>query len=265
MIRILKIALLVLIFSGTVFLLIAANRKIAEQKLESPIIELEVQDGITLLTEEELLNELRVLHLFRDSLPKSEIKIKDIEAYLDGMNEVLKADVYLQLDNNWHIDVKTKRPIARVIANSVDDFYIDNDYELMRLSPYAKPKILAFTGLEQLISSKLGYDEIINNDSLKTICKLDQIYRISSYVCNDAFYNAQIVQVHYTDEEGFVMIPRVGDHKIVFGTAESDQEVVDKFKKLTTFYDEVIPYEGWNKYESINLRFKDQIVAKKKD
>lgn len=265
MIKFLKIALLVFIFGGTVFLLIAANQKIAEQRLESPVIELNVQDGITLLTAEELLNELRVLQLFRDSLPKSELKIDEIERYLEGMNEVLKADVYMQLDNKWHIDVKTRRPIARVMANHLADFYIDNDYQLMKLSPYAKPKILAFTGLEQLISSKMGYDEIINNDSLKTICKMDQIYRISKYVCNDAFYNAQIVQVHYTKEDGFVMIPRVGEHRIIFGAAESDEMVADKFKKLTTFYDEVIPYEGWSKYESINLKFKDQIVAKKKE
>ena len=265
MIKYLKIALLIVIFGGTVFLLIAANEKISKQRLQNPIIELNVQDGITLLTEEELLNELRVLHLFRDSLKKSELNIEAIETYLLGMNEVLTADVYIQLDNKWHIDVKTRRPIARVIANGVDDFYIDNDYELMRLSPYAKPKILAFTGLEKLISSKLGYDEIINNDSLKTIFKMDQIYRISNYVCKDAFYNAQIVQVHYTEKNGFVMIPRVGDHKIIFGAAESDIAVADKFKKLTTFYEEVIPYEGWSKYESINLRFKDQIVAKKKD
>ncbi len=265
MIRVLKIALLSLIFGGTVYLLVAANEKIAKQQLESPIIELTVQDGISLLTAEELLHELRVLQLFSDSLPKSELKIKEIESYLEGMNEVLKADVYMQLDNKWHIDVKTRRPIARVIAKNVDDFYIDNDYELMRLSPYAKPKILAFTGLEELISTRRGYDEIINNDSLKTICKMDQIYHISKYVCNDAFYSAQIVQVHYTKKDGFVMIPRVGEHKIIFGAAESKEMVEDKFKKLTTFYDEVIPYEGWSKYESINLKFKDQIVAKKKE
>ncbi|WP_146194150.1 cell division protein FtsQ/DivIB [Brumimicrobium oceani] len=265
MMKFLKIALLVFIFGGTVFLLIAANEKIADQRLQKPIIELTVQDGISLLTEEELLNELRVLHLFRDSLQKSELKIDAIEGYLEGMNEVLTADVYVQLDNKWHIDVKTRRPIARLIAQGVDDFYIDNDYELMRLSPYAKPKILAFTGLEQLISPKLGYNQIINNDSLKTICKMDQIYRISNYVCNDAFYNAQIVQVHYTKEDGFVMIPRVGEQKIIFGAADSDEMVADKFKKLTTFYEEVIPYEGWSKYESINLKFKDQIVAKKKE
>jgi cell division protein FtsQ len=263
--RFLKIALLVIIFGGTILLLIAANQKVCEQHMEKPLIELTVQDGIALLTENELLRELYVLNLFQDSMKKSDLKITEIETYIEGMNEVLSADVYMELDQKWHINVHTRRPIARVIANDIDDFYIDNDYELMRLSPYAKPKILAFTGLEQLISVEMGYDEIINNDSLKTKLKMDQIYRISSYVCNDAFYNAQIVQVHYTKTDGFVLIPRVGDHRIVFGAAESNEMVEDKFQKLTTFYDEVIPYEGWSKYESINLKFKDQIVAKKKE
>jgi len=263
--KILKIALLTVIFGGTVFLLVAANQKMGEQRMEGPVIDLTVKDGIVLLTEKELLNELYTLRLFQDSILKTDLKITEIEEYIEGMNEVLTADVYMKLDNKWHIDVKTRRPIARVIANGIDDFYIDNEYHLMRLSPYAKPKILAFTGLEQLISVEMGYDEIINNDSLKTKLKMDQIYRISSYVCNDVFYNAQIVQVHYTKSDGFVLIPRVGDHRIVFGAAESDEMVRDKFKKLTTFYDEVIPYEGWSKYESINLKFKDQIVAKKKE
>jgi len=263
--RILKIIVLVILLSGTVFLLIAANQKVSNQHMEKPVIDLTVQDGIALLTEKELLNELYVLRLFQDSMKKQDLKINEIESYIEGMNEVLSADVYMKLNQKWHIDVKTRRPIARVIANNIDDFYIDNNYELMRLSPYAKPKILAFTGLEQLISVEIGYDEIINNDSLKTKLKMDQIYRISSYVCNDAFYNAQIVQVHYTKTDGFVLIPRVGDHRIVFGSAESDEVVEDKFRKLTTFYDEVIPYEGWNRYESINLKFKDQIVAKKKE
>lgn len=263
--KFLKIASIVLILSGTVFLLIASNQKVKQQRLGDPIIQLNVQDGITLLTEEELLNEIKIRNLFRDSLKKSDLKIKDIESYILSMNEVLNADVYMQLDNQWHIDVVTKRPVARVVLNESSHFYIDADYHLMQLSPYSKPKILAFTGLENIIKSHGSYADLINNDSLKTKCKLDQIYHISKYVCNDAFYNAQIVQVHYTNEDGFVLIPRVGKHKIIMGSAESEKEVAEKFKKLTTFYEEVIPFEGWSKYESINLKFEDQIVAKKKE
>jgi len=46
--------------------------------------------------------------------------------------------------------------------------------------------------------------------------------------------------------------------------AKSDKEVETKFKKLKVFYKEVIPYEGWDKYQSIDLRFDKQIVGKKK-
>src|SRR5690348_3577612 len=63
--KILKIVVLVVIFSGTVFLLIAANQKVNQQSMKSPVIDLTVQDGISLLTEKELLNELYTLRLFR--------------------------------------------------------------------------------------------------------------------------------------------------------------------------------------------------------
>ncbi|HEU0226151.1 MAG TPA: hypothetical protein VFQ86_00280, partial [Arachidicoccus soli] len=86
---------------------------------------------------------------------------------------------------------------------------------------------------------------------------------ISMYVCKDTFYNAQIEQVYYTDSTGFVLVPRVGEQKIIFGDAISDNMVKKKFKKLSIFYKDVIPFEGWEKYKTINLEFNDQIVATK--
>jgi cell division protein FtsQ len=41
--------------------------------------------------------------------------------------------------------------------------------------------------------------------------------------------------------------------------------VREKFEKLKIFYREAIPYEGWDKYEEINLKFKRQIVCKKSE
>jgi len=57
----------------------------------------------------------------------------------------------------------------------------------------------------------------------------------------------------------------VGDQKIIFGTAHSKEEVQEKFKKLTIFYNEAMPFEGWNTYSEISLKFEDQIVCKKKN
>jgi cell division protein FtsQ len=99
---------------------------------------------------------------------------------------------------------------------------------------------------------------------LISIRNLDDIYRISSYVCNDAFLSAQIGQINLEKNGDFVLVPQVGGQKIIFGSARTNEDVAEKFKKLTIFYKEGLPYEGWDKYEVINLKYDKQIVCKKK-
>ena len=93
--------------------------------------------------------------------------------------------------------------------------------------------------------------------------QLDDIYRLSKYISENKFLKAQIAQVHRTLGGDFVLIPQVGNHKIIFGSAYTDAEVKEKLDKLVVFYEEGLPYEGWSKYETINLKFRDQIVCKK--
>jgi cell division protein FtsQ len=76
---------------------------------------------------------------------------------------------------------------------------------------------------------------------------------------------AQIGQIHREKNGDFLLIPQVGAHKIVFGTAKNDKDVEDKFNKLIVFYKEGLPFEGWNKYNLINLKYDKQIVCSKKE
>ena len=87
----------------------------------------------------------------------------------------------------------------------------------------------------------------------------------SSYVCKDTLFHSLIGQIHLEKNGDFILVPLVGDQKIVFGSASSIEEVEGKFKKLTIFYNEAMPYEGWTTYSEINLKFEDQIVCKKKN
>jgi cell division protein FtsQ len=74
-----------------------------------------------------------------------------------------------------------------------------------------------------------------------------------------------IGQIHLKKDGDFVLIPIVGGQEIIFGTANTDKEVNEKFRKLKIFYKEAIPYEGWDKYTEINLKYDRQIVGKTKD
>jgi cell division protein FtsQ len=57
----------------------------------------------------------------------------------------------------------------------------------------------------------------------------------------------------------------VGDQKIVFGTANTEEEVAEKFSRLTTFYKEAIPFEGWDKYVEISVKYDGQIVCRRRN
>jgi cell division protein FtsQ len=73
-----------------------------------------------------------------------------------------------------------------------------------------------------------------------------------------------IGQIYLEKNGDFVLIPLVGDQKIVFGTANTDKEVAEKFNRLTTFYKEAISFEGWSKYSEITVKYEGQIVCRKR-
>ena len=75
---------------------------------------------------------------------------------------------------------------------------------------------------------------------------------------NDDFWMAQIEQVDYTAQKQFVMYPKIGDHAIILGDGN---DLESKFRKLFIFYKEVLAKSGWDKYSTINVQFKGQVVA----
>jgi cell division protein FtsQ len=86
------------------------------------------------------------------------------------------------------------------------------------------------------------------------------LYKIASYVDKHEFWKAQIEQIFVTRDNEFILIPKVGNHIILFGSAE---EVDEKFEKLFVFYKEGLNRVGWNKYSSINIKYKGQVICKK--
>jgi cell division protein FtsQ len=86
------------------------------------------------------------------------------------------------------------------------------------------------------------------------------LYKIASYVDKHEFWKAQIEQIFVTRDNEFILIPKVGNHIILFGNAEEGDE---KFEKLFVFYKEGLNRVGWNKYSSINIKYKGQVICKK--
>jgi cell division protein FtsQ len=86
------------------------------------------------------------------------------------------------------------------------------------------------------------------------------LYKLAKYISHDPFLKAQIDQIYVTELNEFELIPRVGNHVIMLGTAD---DLDDKFRKLIVFYHLGLNKIGWNKYNVINIKFKNQVVCSK--
>lgn len=228
-----------------------------------PDIKFEKFEDMNFLNSADVQQRLSRANLFYEGMPQEDLDIPAIEQLIAEMNEVEHVEVHNKLGSKWEINMKLRRPIARIFGKGGESFYLDDKGFPMSTSRLHTAHVVVVTGINSLSINSIPYPDLINNDSLITISKLDDVYRISDYVCNDAFLCAQISQIHYDNSDGFILIPRVGKQKIIFGEALTEESVKTKFDKLELFYKDVVPYVGWDKYQSINLKFDKQIVGKK--
>lgn len=258
--------LLWLIFAvGMLVLLFMVQSAQKETVVAKPEIVIHVNGEHAFLTEDELYDRLKRKGFFVPGQQHNELNVSGIEASILAMSEVKEVKVFTRLGDQWTIDITVRKPIARIFNKYNESFYLDEDGVVMTVSDLHTARVVVVTGYIPDRISSINVTEIINNDSLKSIRKLDDVYRISKYVCNDPFMQSLVGQIHMKKNGDFVLIPLVGGQKIIFGSAHSDEEVREKFDKLRIFYNEAIPYEGWNKYDEISLKYGSQIVCKKVD
>lgn len=248
-----------------VSIMFLALRTENQKKIENPKISIHIEGENAFLTKSELMERLKFRKLIFANQGVHTLNIRKIETAISSMAEVKKVSVYKNIGKNWFLKVELRKPIARIFNVFQQSFYIDEDGFSINRSNLHTARVLIVSGFIYDKFSRKSATEIINNDSLKSIRKIDEIYRISNYVCNDTLLSKLIGQVYLKKNGDFVLIPLVGDQKIVFGSANSDTEVEEKFNRLRIFYYEAIPYEGWNKYDEISVKYEGQIVCRKRN
>ena len=257
-----KIAAWVLFVLSITILGIRSQHEQEEMVVDQPLINIQVTGEDAFLTKDELHLRLKRKGLIFSGQKQAQLPISEIEKFIAAMTEVKEVKVNTNIGKKWEIDVKVRKPIARIFNLYNESFYLDDEGEIMESSLLHTARVIVVTGNIADKKSAKNYQDIINNPTLKSIHKIDDIFRISQYVCKDPLMRTLIGQIHLRKNGDFVLVPIVGEQKIIFGSAYTEEEVNEKFTKLKLFYKEAIPFEGWNKYMEINLKYKKQIVGK---
>lgn len=232
-----------------------------KQQMALPDVNIDVFEDQVFLTKDDIYYRLKNQGLIGDSITFEQLKFEEIESFLSQMSEIKTVDVFVKTGNQWGINIQLRQAIARLFNLDGTSCYLDKDGTLMPLSPNYSAHVITVNGYINENDFTKSVNQVINNDSLKSIEILDDLYAISNYVCLNKFFSSQITHIYVNAKKEFELIPRVGNQRILFGEAE---QIAGKFKKLEVFYTEGINRAGWEKYDTINVMYKNQVVCSKR-
>ncbi len=203
-----------------------------------------------------------------DNLVGSELKNVDLPGLEKALNSnpaVENAEISYDVNGDIKVAVKQRRPLVRVINTTGESYYIDSLSKLMPLSFKATGRVLIANGsIYEPYARRYQYsvNQIAENETFKTVSVLDDIYEISQHIYGDSLLCDLIHQIYVTPEKEFILTPVVGDQSILLG---ANEDVELKLNKLKLFYSEGLnKTNSWNKYKTINLKFKNLVVCTKK-
>jgi cell division protein FtsQ len=137
-------------------------------------------------------------------------------------------------------NITQREPILRVMSDTHGSFYVDSKREIMPVSPNFVLHVPLATGA---ISEELAKN---------------YLFDFALFLSRNPYWNAWFEQIVVGGSQGVVLIPRVGDFRIVMGTLNNFAVKLDNF---SLFVERGLSVVGWNRYSEINLRFENQIVG----
>ncbi|MEN2283364.1 cell division protein [Algoriphagus sp. SE2] len=177
-----------------------------------------------------------------------EVRLKEVEQRLNGHPFIKSVEASLGQKGILHIKIEQHQPIARIARSYAADGYITVEGKVIPTSPSYTSRVLILQGKEaELIMEKGDVNE-----------QMPELMDLINFIVNDDFWSAQIPELEINSKTDIQMMQQVGKQVIDFGGA---QDIAEKFKKIEVFYKEILPRKGWNAYERVSVKFKDQIVC----
>lgn len=249
------ITLWVLMLSGFIVSLAFVNKKENEVTCSKIVVSIKPQNELLFVDREMVIKTIRADGNEKLILDKkiSTLNTPRLEKKLIDNKMIFGAEVFTDMNGVLTINIQQREPILRVLRADGTGFYIDRNGLKMPLSERFSARVPVATG--NIFEGYFGHDSIQSFVG-------NELFKIATYVDKDAFWKAQIEQIFVTPESELVLIPKIGEHEILFG---STVDMEEKFEKLMLFYKEGLSRMGWNKYKSINLSYKGQVVCVKRE
>lgn len=209
--------------------------------------------GVTITMDKGGLSDTITARGVKASLLKFPEKIVGAPAY---MVNTLKIEQYLMKLNNFE-DVKC--------------FVSSNGFLNVNISPMI-PEIRVFEGSQSYYVNKMGkkinsnaefYADVpIVTGRFNKKFRPEMVLPVVRFINSDPELREIVGMYEAKGPDDIILVPRIAGHVINFGDTTNLKE---KRRALLSFYEKIIPYKGWEEYDTISVKFRGQIVATRRD
>tara|TARA_Y100000816_G_scaffold282474_1_gene258218 strand:- start:1115 stop:1840 length:726 start_codon:yes stop_codon:yes gene_type:complete len=179
------------------------------------------------------------------------INFNDLEKKIKSNPHIKKVTLYKDLTGNLNVIINQFQPIARIVHENKSIKYFDIDGEIFPTSlGYSHRVLLIF------LTSKINF---LNNNLNNTEFGVDLLNMVK-YIESDKFLSKIVSEIEVDNFKNIIIRPQISKQKIIFGYPD---DLVNKFRKIKIFYEDIAPAKGWNTYSSVNVKYRNQIICDK--
>lgn len=175
--------------------------------------------------------------------PIHSVNTHAIAEYLRNFNNFESVDCMITTQGHLKVKVTPMVPAIRVFDGSTS-YYVNKDGKTMAALP-------GFHVDVPLVSGKFS-----------NTFRPESLLPVVNFLHRDSLLSNVVGMIVVRDPENIILVPRVKGHVINLGDTS---RLAEKRKAILTAYRSILPYKGWETYDTISVKFKGQIVATRHD
>jgi len=237
-----KYLVLIALLTYTAIAVVWANRQAAYQKCTGLEISIEETPGSPhkFVTKDGVLSELGPLATDYTKMRVKDVNITSLERQLQRNNNYEHVECAMLPGGRLKISILPMIPEARVVTRNGVGYYINRDGKRIDARPVFHTDVPVIAGK---FTSRFPASSLLP---------------VVRYLKHDTVWGNLVSMVYANDADNIYVVPRIRGHVICLGDTS---RLPEKFRNMMLMYRRVMPYKGWNTYDTISVKYKGQIVA----
>lgn len=168
-----------------------------------------------------------------------DVNTSDMEKYLSSISNFESVHCMINSDNHLLIQAKPLEPVMRIFDG-------DRSYYINREGRTIDARAEFFTDVPVV------YGHFTKDFTPKEVLPLVKYLEKNKELANITS------MIEARDNRNLILVPRIRGHVINFGDTT---RLAEKSQNLLLFYRKVMPYKGWETYDTVFVKFRGQVVA----